>query len=74
MRSGSLCEVCCLVELGVSLCTLYLSAYCPMHLSLQVPWTPLMWASRNGHTECVKVLLERGAQVNMQDKVSAVKD
>ena len=27
MRSGSLCEVCCLVELGVSLCTLYLSAY-----------------------------------------------
>ena len=27
MRSGLLCEVCCLVELGVSLCTLYLSAY-----------------------------------------------
>ena len=71
MRSGSLCEVCCLVELGVLLCTLYLSAYL---LSLQVPWTPLMWASYNGHTECVKVLLERGAQVNMQNEVSAVKD
>ena len=36
--------------------------------------TPLMWASCNGHMECVKILLDRGAQVNMQDEVSAVKD
>ena len=31
-----------------------------------------MWASRYGHVECAKVLLDRGAQVNMQDKVSVV--
>ncbi|KAL5515199.1 hypothetical protein EMCRGX_G000331 [Ephydatia muelleri] len=34
----------------------------------EVPLTPLIWASRNGHTECVKVLLERGAEVNMQNE------
>ncbi|KAL5515176.1 hypothetical protein EMCRGX_G000307 [Ephydatia muelleri] len=37
-------------------------------LDLSGPKTPLMWASHNGHTECVKVLLDRGAQVNMQNK------
>ena len=31
-----------------------------------------MKASRWGHMECVKVLLDRGADVNMQDKVSLV--
>ena len=31
-----------------------------------------MMASRWGHTECVKVLLDWGADVNMQDKVSVV--
>ena len=31
-----------------------------------------MEASRHGHLECVKKLLEKGAQVNMQDAVSAV--
>ena len=30
-----------------------------------------MKASRSGRMECVKVLLGRGADVNMQDKVSA---
>ena len=42
-----------------------------MHLSFQDGWTALMVASRNCHTECVKVLLDRGADVNMQDEVSA---
>ena len=45
-----------------------------MHLSFQDGWTALMVASGAGHMECVKVLLGRGAQVNMQDEVSAVKD
>ena len=31
-----------------------------------------MRASFWGHKECVKVLLDRGALVNMQNKVSAV--
>ena len=42
-----------------------------MHLSFQNGETALMWASRSGHMECVKVLLGRGADVNMQGKVSA---
>ena len=32
-------------------------------------WTPLMWASRNGRTETVNVLLAAGANVDLQDKV-----
>ena len=31
-----------------------------------------MWASNEGHLECVKVLLDKGAEANMQNKVSAV--
>ena len=31
-----------------------------------------MLASSEGHSECVKDLLDKGADVNMQDKVSAV--
>ena len=43
-----------------------------MHFSLQDGWTALMKASKAGHIECVKVLLDRGAEVNMQNKVSGV--
>ena len=42
-----------------------------MHLPFQDGWTALMRASLLGHMECVKVLLDRGADVNMQNKVSA---
>ena len=45
-----------------------------MHLSLQDGWTALMKASVAGKVECVKVLLDRGAEVNMQDKVIGVID
>ena len=31
-----------------------------------------MWASYEGHVECVKMLVDRGAAVNMQKKVSGV--
>ena len=34
--------------------------------------TALMWASHEGHLDCVKELLEKGALVNAQDTVSAV--
>ena len=43
-----------------------------MHLSLQGGRTPLMEASAKGHVGFVQLLLDRDAQVNRQDKVSAV--
>ena len=43
-----------------------------MHLSFKEGWTPLMRASNAGHMECVKVLLDKGAEVNMQNMVSGV--
>ena len=43
-----------------------------MHLSFQDGWTALMRASWSGHVEPVKVLLDRGADVNKQNKVSVV--
>ena len=43
-----------------------------MHLSLQYGETALMLASQAGHMECVQVLLDKGAKVNMQNKVSCV--
>ena len=29
-----------------------------------------MWASHEGHVECVRILLDMGAKVDMQDSVS----
>ena len=44
-----------------------------MHLiSLQDGWTALMRASVTGKVECMKVLLDMGSEVNMQDDVSGV--
>ena len=43
-----------------------------MHLSLQDGLTALMRALVAGHMECVQVLLDKGADVNMQRKVSDV--
>ena len=43
-----------------------------MHLSLQWGWTALMKASEEGQVECVKMLMDRRAKVNMQNKVSGV--
>ena len=40
-----------------------------MHLSLQDGDTPLMAASRGGHVRCVLLLLDKGAQINHQNKV-----
>ena len=41
-------------------------------LILQDRWTALMRASVTGEVMCVKVLLDRGAEVNMQNMVSGV--
>ena len=41
--------------------------WCDMASSIQ---NALIMASQFGHVECVKVLLSRGAQANLQDKVS----
>ena len=43
-----------------------------MHMSLQDGWTALMKASKAGHMECINVLMDCGAEVNMQDQVSGV--
>ena len=43
-----------------------------MHLSLQWGATALVEAIEAGQVECVKVLLDAGVQVNVQNKVSAV--
>ena len=48
--------------------------WCDMHLSLQDGYTPLMEASRGGHDGCVQLLLDRGAQIDHQNKVSAFRD
>ena len=33
-------------------------------------WTPLHWASSEGRIEVVRLLLDRGAGIQAQDKVS----
>ena len=43
-----------------------------MHLSLQDGGTALMMASLAGHMESVQVLLDKGADVNKQTRVSGV--
>ena len=40
--------------------------------SLQNGSTALILASMEGHLECVRGLLDKGAKVNMQSEVSAV--
>ena len=40
-----------------------------IHLSLQFGHTPLIEASYWGHVGCVQLLLDRGAQDNLQDHV-----
>ena len=46
--------------------------WCDMASSIQDGYTctALITASQCGHVKCVKVLLGRGAQANLQDKVS----
>ena len=41
------------------------------HSLQQDGWTALMCASEKGEVECMRIMLERGAQTNTQDKVSS---
>ena len=43
-----------------------------MHLSLQTGLSALMKASGAGQVECMKMLLDRRAEFNMQDEVIGV--
>ena len=43
-----------------------------MYFSLQSGQTALMKASSGGHVECVTLLFNQGADVDVKDKVSAV--
>ena len=40
------------------------------HSFLQNGWTPLLFAAQNGHNEAVKILVQHGAGVDMQNVVS----
>lgn len=37
-------------------------------------WTPIIWAAEHKHLDVIKVLLNRGADVNIADKVCVVVD
>ena len=74
-------------ECAVELCGLLVLVYCHFMFisrlyltlvvhawiqSLQDGWTTLMVASQEGQVECVKMLVNRGAEINMQKTVSGV--
>lgn len=41
---------------------------------LQMNMTCLAWAAGRGHTDVVKILIQKGAKVNTPDKVGCLKD
>ena len=43
-----------------------------MHLTLQDGRTALLMASQEGKVECVEMLLDRGADINMLTEVSGI--
>jgi len=38
-------------------------------LDTQIGYTPLLYAVQNGHTECARLLLNKGADVHAKDGV-----
>ena len=50
--------------------TIYIILHFIHHSFLQDGWIPLMFAAQNGHNEAVKILVQHGAGVNMQNVVS----
>ena len=45
-----------------------------MSLSFQDGWSPLTGALWNGNVQCLQLLLDKGADVSQQDKVSSFHD
>ena len=52
-------------EIVITPCSVY------MYFSLQYGETALMMASSDGHVECIKLLLDKGASADHLDEVSA---
>ena len=52
--------------------TIYIILHFIHHSFLQYGYTSLMFAALNGHNEAVKILLQHGAGVDMQDVVSTL--
>ena len=65
-------HVCCLCAVMAEMGWLYLTflVHYGIHFLLQGSWSSLMRASYKGHVECIRILLEGGAQANQHDKVS----
>ena len=42
---------------------------CGGEFDLQKGWTALIWAARNGHADCVRLLIEVGADKDAHPKV-----
>ena len=53
-------------DIVITPCSVY------MYFSLQKGETALQIASSEGHDECVQLLLDKGAKVNLYDEVSTV--
>ena len=74
------CECPCILSylqcviLFVSITLILAVLHDDMLLSLQNKKTALIMAVERGHLECVIVLLNGGAEVNVQSKVSVVSD
>ena len=77
ISAGMLCDLlhsCVSATSSKSICAVdCFSLFSPVHLIsylyIQDGNTALFYASREGNTEIVKLLLERGAEVNFQAKV-----
>ena len=52
--------------------TIYIILHFIHHSFFQDGYTSLMFAAQNGHNETVKILVQHGAGVDMQDVVSTL--